>query len=83
MFAKGAISWRSEKQDIVLHSTGEAEFIALSFAIRETLWHKKFSKPVEVFSDPFEIAIKADNQECISLSKDKLSMTDQSTLYKV
>ena len=37
---RGTISWGSKKQSTVLLSTVEAEFIAVSTAIKEALWHQ-------------------------------------------
>lgn len=36
--AGGAISWRSKKQDFTAQSTLEAEFVSMSFAVREAVW---------------------------------------------
>ena len=33
-----AISWKSKKQSVVAQSTAEAEYIALFFAVQETIW---------------------------------------------
>ena len=38
----GAISWKSSKQDTVVDSTTEAEYIAASKASKEVVWIKKF-----------------------------------------
>ena len=37
LFEGGVISWRSKKQSVVAQSSVEAEYIALSFAVREAL----------------------------------------------
>ena len=39
---EGAVSWRSSKQDIIVDSTTEAEYIAASDAAKEAVWIKKF-----------------------------------------
>ena len=39
---EGAISWKSSKQDTVVDSTTEAEYIASSEAAKEDVWIKKF-----------------------------------------
>ena len=39
MFKGGAVSWGSKKQTSIALSTVEAEFIAASMAVKETLWH--------------------------------------------
>lgn len=50
LFAKGAVSWRSKKQSVVAQSTVEAQYIALSFAIREAMWLWKFEYALPYFS---------------------------------
>ena len=55
------MSWRSSKQDIVVDSTTEAEYIAASDAAKEAVWIKIFifrlgvvpsiTNPVDVYCD--------------------------------
>lgn len=72
MLTNGAISWRSKKHNIVAQSPVEAEYIAMSFAVRETLWIKKSSTAIWIDKEIFNICIKEDNQGCNSLSKDNI-----------
>ena len=34
----GAISWRSKKQRVVAESSCKAEYVAMSYAVRESIW---------------------------------------------
>lgn len=38
----GVVSWKSKKQSTVAHSTTEAEYMALSTAIQEAMWWRRF-----------------------------------------
>lgn len=60
----GAISWRSKQQSGVAQSRVEAEYVALSFAVRGALWIKKFESVVNLRGEVFSISIKEDNQGC-------------------
>ncbi|KAJ9546970.1 hypothetical protein OSB04_019513 [Centaurea solstitialis] len=57
----GAISWKSSKQDTIVDSTTEAEYIAASDAAKEAVWLRTFisdlrvvasiSRPVDIYCD--------------------------------
>jgi hypothetical protein len=57
----GAVSWKSSKQDIVVDSTMEAEYIAASEAAKEVVWIRNFvselglvssaSSPMDLYCD--------------------------------
>ncbi|KAJ9555363.1 LOW QUALITY PROTEIN: hypothetical protein OSB04_009977 [Centaurea solstitialis] len=57
----GAISWKSSKQDTIVDSTTEAEYIAASDAAKEAVWLRNFlldlrvvasiSRPIDIFCD--------------------------------
>lgn len=62
LMSGGAISWCSKKQSLIAQSTVEAEFIALSFAIREALWLQKICSEVSVRITRKMITIGVENQ---------------------
>ena len=41
MLSCGALSWKSRKQTCVVHSTAEAEYVALENAAQEVIWMKQ------------------------------------------
>ena len=43
-----AVSWASKKQDKIAHSSGEAEYVAASFASREALWMHKIMEDCDL-----------------------------------
>ena len=59
MVAGGPISWECKRQDIVVLSTVEAEFMAFSKATTQALWLLKYfdkiglllPKPLKIFTD--------------------------------
>jgi hypothetical protein len=62
------VSWCNRKQSSVALSTAEAEYIALSVAVREAVWLRK------VLTDLFDhemdpTIIHCDNQSCVKLSE--------------
>ena len=45
---RGAVCWKSSKQDTTADSTTEAEYIAASDAAKERVWVKKFITDLRV-----------------------------------
>ena len=70
IYSGGCISWRSKKQTVVAQSTVEAEYVAISFAVREALWIRKIM--VEIGKQDTTIFVGEDNQGALSLSKDEM-----------
>ena len=71
MLNGGAVSWSSKRQDTILLSTTEAEYIALTHAAKEAIWFRYFM--TELFgSIDFPFHIYNDNQSAISLAHAEL-----------
>ncbi len=73
--AGGAISWKSKKQGCVAQSSSEAEYMALSSAVKEAIWLSKIFDLTTSQSDTNPIAIFVDNQAAIKMSKNDTSST--------
>jgi ribonuclease HI len=73
-----SVSWKSGKQPIVACSTTEAEYIALSEAVREASWLRSMLEELG-FSSTRPTTIFEDNQGCISISKNR--RTDKRTKH--
>jgi ribonuclease HI len=72
-FYGGAISWSCKKQEIVTLSTLEAEYVALSETIKETIW---LTRLVQFFGFSTEenVTVMTDSQSCMKyISNDKFS----------
>jgi hypothetical protein len=50
-----AICWTSKKQQQVAYSTGDAEFVALSLAAKESLWIRKLTADTDINDKPIQI----------------------------
>jgi hypothetical protein len=62
------VSWCSRKQTSVALSTAEAEYIALSVAVREAVWLRKLL--ADLFGHVLDsTVIHCDNQSCVKLSE--------------
>jgi hypothetical protein len=61
------VSWCSRKQSFVALSTTEAEYIALSVAVREAVWLRKIL--TDLFDHEMDPIIHCDNQSCVKLSE--------------
>ena len=72
-----SVSWQSKKQKTVATSTTEAEYVALSIAVNETLWiqkllgemHYSVQYPTPVMEDNEPAMHIAKNQKNVSLAK--------------
>ena len=65
----GAMSWASKKQEIVLLSTTESEYITMTHATKEALWLQSFIGEVLAPLDA-PITLFSNNQSAITLTKD-------------
>ncbi|GJY59585.1 hypothetical protein Tco_0459477 [Tanacetum coccineum] len=68
---RGAVTWKSSKQDIVADSTCESEYIAACEASKEAIWMKNFIGDLGVVptvQDPIEIF--CDNKSVVALIKE-------------
>ena len=70
MMNGGAISWRSRKQKIVSLSSMEAEYIALTDAVKEGMWLKKME--LELKRKNNTLIIFEDNQSAIKTANNKI-----------
>ncbi|KAK9044819.1 hypothetical protein V6N11_058710 [Hibiscus sabdariffa] len=70
----GAISWKSSKQDTVVDSTTEAEYIAASEAAKEAVWIKKFITGLGVIPSISDaVDLYCDNNGAIAQAKEPRS----------
>lgn len=61
------VSWKSRLQYVVALSTTEAECMALTLAVKETIWLKNFVTELSYKQD--SVRIHCDSQSAIALSK--------------
>lgn len=67
----GAFSWRSKKQTFLAQSILEAEYVAMSFYVREYLWLRRIRS--ETSDQNYKaIHVFGDNQGMTALSKEKV-----------
>ncbi|GJT88074.1 retrovirus-related pol polyprotein from transposon TNT 1-94 [Tanacetum coccineum] len=67
----GAVTWKSLKQDTMVDSTCESEYIAACDASKEAIWMKNFIGylgVVTIVQDPIEIL--CDNESVVALTKE-------------
>lgn len=62
-----AITWKATLQSVVALSTTEAEFTAVTEAIKEALWLKGFISELGIRQD--KVVVHCDSQSAIHLSK--------------
>lgn len=67
MFAGGAISWNSKRQNVVAISSTEAEIYAASETAREIIWLKRILK--DITGDDCHAYLCVDNESAIKIAK--------------
>lgn len=68
MMSSGPVIWNSQRQRIITLSTTEAEYVAASMTVRESVWLRKLLKGIGCqYADTIKILI--DNQSAIKLIK--------------
>jgi len=65
-----AISWKSTLQSTVALSRTEAKYMAITEAIKETIWLKAFLGEIDSLGDP--IMVFCDNQSAVHLTNDRM-----------
>ena len=67
---RGAISWSSKKQEIIMLSTTESEYVATTHAAKEVIWLCRFIGEVfQPLTNP--ILLYSDSRAAISLTRDR------------
>lgn len=80
MLSGGAISRLSPKQTAIVQSSLQAEYLPLSFAVREALWYEIFKVPLRLVPTPMYIS--KDDDGSIQMTKD-MNMNDRTRLVDV
>jgi len=75
LMAGGAVSWKSKKQGCVAQSSSEAEYMALSAAVKEAIWLSNLVGFSSAATEPSPILINVDNQGSIKMAKNDASGT--------
>ncbi|KAK8690580.1 hypothetical protein V6N13_074112 [Hibiscus sabdariffa] len=71
---KGAVSWKSSKQETIADSTTEAEYIAASEVAKEAVWIKKFITGLGVIPSISDVVdLYCDNNGAIAQAKEPRS----------
>ncbi|KAL4203777.1 hypothetical protein AMTRI_Chr01g105590 [Amborella trichopoda] len=71
MLGRGAVSWKSKKQDIVALSTMESEYVACCRVAKEVVWIKKFLNQLNCHPLRYEaVRIFCNNTAAICVSKE-------------
>lgn len=63
----GAVTWNTKKQPTIALSTTEAEYMALTTAVQETMWLNNLQK--EIVPGAEKIILHVDNQSALQLAK--------------
>lgn len=63
----GVINWASHKQEIIAHSSTQADFVSASEVCRELMWHIMLLEDFGI-KKPLIVQMLEDYQSCIALS---------------
>ena len=66
--SNGPISWSSKCQPTVALSSTEAEYMALSSAVQESIWLRNFGQELDPGMQNKSVLIQSDNQSAIALA---------------
>lgn len=69
----GLVSWICKRQRTVALSTVEAEYMALSTTVQETLWLKNLMNEIEADNNSRTTTVYCDNQGAINLAKNNVT----------
>lgn len=69
MLGGGPVACRSKKRTVVVHSTLESEYVAISFAVREAIWLKKLRTELRG-QKLCRVTLFGENQGMIAISLD-------------
>lgn len=69
LFGKGVVSWCSEQQPIVSHSTAESEYIAASYTSRELVWLKRLLEELNQTMGSENPTLFVDNESAVKMMK--------------
>lgn len=74
IFAGGAISWRSKKQELVAQSTVEAEYVSMAYAVRETIWLRRMLADLKQLKTKIDkTTLYGDNQGALAIARNDIS----------
>ncbi|MCO5568640.1 hypothetical protein L7F22_022339 [Adiantum nelumboides] len=68
LLARGSISWQSKKQDRVTLSSTEAEYVAMTLALKEGIWLKHLLMETTLFANQ-PLRLLCDNMSAIMLAR--------------
>ncbi|MCO5596800.1 hypothetical protein L7F22_050870 [Adiantum nelumboides] len=68
LLARGSISWQSKKQDQVTLSSTEAEYVAMTLALKEGIWLKHLLMETTLFANQ-PLRLLCDNMSAIMLAR--------------
>ncbi|MBW0468091.1 hypothetical protein O181_007806 [Austropuccinia psidii MF-1] len=79
LHGKNPILWQSKRQATVATSTAQAEYIALSFSVRECLWISNLYRPLLYDPTP---TLLSDNKTAIGIATDSMSRKRTRHLFR-